>query len=224
MERINNLTKINLLAMLFVIIMNALILVSKDMDYISTIIYILPFILGGSILLIFRKYQQSINKHLMLLLGLIITLVGNPGNFSGAIFIIYSVHLNPGRNKTIVKLGLLVIAITCKSLLIEINTIQIVNLLFINGLCYAYYYVLFSEAKQPTVKEIEDQTDQIISYIMQGLTIKEIAVKTFMTVAAVNKRINRLRDKEGCKTNYQLIYKLSESGHKYKQIDIFKVM
>lgn len=223
MERLNSLTKINLLAILFVIIMNTLIVVSDKMDYINIIIYILPFIIVGLVLLLFREYQSKISKYLMLILGLIITLFGNPGNFSGAIFIIYSIHLDPGRNKTIIKLGLLIVAITCKTLIIDISTVQTVSLLFINGLCYAYYYILFTEKKVITINEIEDQTEQIIDYLIDGFEIKEIAVKTCLSPAAVSKRINRLRDKEGCRTTIQLIAKLSIDRHLSKKIDRFKV-
>lgn len=212
--------------MLFVIIMNILLIFIRGMNSSYIIFYIIPFILVSLILLIFRKRQTNINKYIMLILGLIITLAGNAGNFSGAIFIIYSIHLDPGRNKTIVKLGLIIVAITCKSLYMDIHTIQIVNLLFIHMLCYGYYYVLYTEKKVITIKEIEDQTEQIITYLRDGFEIKEIAVKTCLSPAAVSKRINRLRDREGCRTTYQLMDKLrlSEYRQNYKKIDRFEVV
>jgi DNA-binding CsgD family transcriptional regulator len=204
--------------------MNTLIVFTRGLSVGYFIFYILPFAVIMIILLVIRKAQSKINTHLMLFLGLIVTLVGNAGNFSGAIFIVYAIHLDPGRNKTIAKLGLLAIAITCKSLIMDIHTIQIVSLLFINMLCYGYYYVLFTEKKIITITEIEDQTEQIMQYVIDGKRNKEIAAMTFMSEAAVQKRIKRLMIKENCETLPQLVFKLYGNRQQGKKIDRFKVI
>jgi hypothetical protein len=202
--------------------MNTLLVFARNETPAYFLTYILPFAIIGIVLLVFRKNQKTINKHLMLILGLIITLVGNTGNFSGAIFIVYAIHLDPGRNKTIVKLGLLIIAITCKSLFMEIHTVQIVSLLFINMLCYGYYYALFTEKKVITITEIEDQTEQIIQYIRDGKTRPEIAELTCLTPAAISKRLHRFKSKNGFQTVEQMFLYMDKNGHMKKQIDRYK--
>lgn len=223
-ERLNNLSKINIYALLFIIVTNTLSIFIRGASYIYFLTNILPFSLSILALLIFRKHAFKINSFLMLLLGLALTLIGGSGNFSGAVFIIYSIHMDESRNKTIFKLALMTICVAIKTLFNDITTIQVINLLFVNYLAYGYYYILFTEKKVVTIHEIEDQTEQIIEYLQQGFTVKEISIKTFMSIAAVNKRINRLRDKEKCKTTYQLIYKLSQNGQKANKIDRFKVI
>jgi len=224
MERINNLSKINIGALLFVSLMNALSIFIRGADLVYILTFVLPYFVVAVIIYLCRKFQKHINIYWLVVLGIGIIFGGQAGNFSGAILFVYAIHLDPGKNKTIFKLSLMAVSIAVKTLLIEINPIQTINLLFAHFLCYAYYYVLFTERKIITIPEIEDQTEQIIDYLTEGYTIKEIAVKTCLTSAAVNKRISRLRDKENCKTTCQLIYKLSKSGQKHKQIDRFKIM
>ena len=91
-EPLNNLSKINIYALLFIIVTNILSIFIRGASYIYFIVNILPFSLSILILLIFRKHARGINSFLMLALGLVLTLVGGPGNFSGAVFIIYAIH------------------------------------------------------------------------------------------------------------------------------------
>lgn len=223
-ERISNLTKVNLSALGFITVMNTLSIFIDGFDWVYIATYVAPFILIIGALYLLRKWQSQITCYFLLIAGIIVILVGNNGNFSGAIFIIFSIHLDPGRNKTIFKLALMAITIAIKSLLIQITTIQLINLMFIHFLVYIYYYVLFTEKKTVTIYEIEDQTDQIIDYLMAGLTIKEIGIKTCLTPAAVTKRINRLRDSENCKTTYQLMAIMSQKRQTGKKIDKFKIV
>jgi len=218
-ERLNNITKINILSLGFMTVMNLLSIFIRGADLSYIFLYIVPFIIAIIILFSMRKYQKQINAWFLTLCGFIISLLGSEGNFSGAIFIVFAFHVDPGRNKTIIRIFLVTVCLALKTLIIPITSIQVINLLFIYYISFGYYYFLFTEKRVQTISEIEDQMEQIIGLLMQGFTIKEISVKTFMTIAAVNKRINRLRDKEGCKTNYQLIYKLSQKRHLHRKID-----
>lgn len=222
-DRISNLTKINISALLFVIVLNSLTIIYRQ-AYNLIPFYLVPFLIIILLLFIFRKHQKKINAVLMFLLGLIIAFVGNTGNFSGAVFIVFAFHLDPGRNKTIFRLALLTIALAAKGLLVEINAVQILTQVFIHYLCFGYYYVLFTEKKVVTILEIEDQTEQIIDYIREGKTRKEIASLTFLSPAAITKRLNRLRDKQGYKTVDQMLLCLSEKGQGSKKIDRFRVV
>lgn len=223
MERLNNLTKINISALLFVVVMNILTIIDGG-EYFLFLTHMLPFIMAIGVLLVFRKHQKKINAVLMFLLGAIFVLLNGKSNFSGAIFIVYAIHLDPGKNKTIFKLAVMTVCIAIKSLLIETNAAQLINLLFLHFLCYGYYYVLFTERKVITITEIEDQTEQIMKYIIDGKRNKEIAVLTFMSEAAIQKRIKRLMIKEGCNTLPQLVFKLYGNGQNTKKIDRLKII
>lgn len=223
-ERIGNLTKIHLLGLGYISLMNGLSIAIRGYSLMYIFTYILPFIITALVFLIFRKKEKLLTNIGFFALGLIMSFVGTGGNFSGVIFFLFSIYISPKRNETIIKLVLITVSIACKSLVIQITGIQIINLLAIHYMALGYGYILFSVKKTITVTEIEDQTEQIIDYMIDGLTIKEIAVKSFMTVAAVNKRVNRLRDREGCKTTYQLIAKLSQNRQNYKKIDRYKIV
>ena len=223
-EPINNLSKINIAALLFIIVTNTLSIFIRGASYIYFIVNILPFSLSILILLIFRKHALKINCFLMLTLGLVLTLIGGAGNFSGVVFIIFSIHMDQSRNKTIIKLALMTICIAIKTLITEITTIQLINLLFVNYLAYGYYYVLFTEKKTVTIYELEDQTEQIIQYIREGKERKEIADLTCLSVGAISKRLTRLKEKEGYKTVDQMLISMSDNGQNRKKIDKFKVI
>lgn len=223
-ERIGNLTKIHFLGLGYIAIMNSLSIAIRGYSISYILTYILPFIITAIIFFIFRKKEKILSDIGFFILGLIMSFIGTSGNFSGIIFILFSIYINPNRNETIIKLLLITVSVACKSLAIDVTGIQIINLLAIHYLCLGYSYVLFSDKKVITITEIEDQTEQIMNYYMSGDTIKEIAVKTCMTPAAVNKRIARLREKSNCRTVPELVAKLSILRQHDKKIDKFRVI
>lgn len=224
MVKIPNLNKLGLLGLLYIIIMNSLSIFIRGASINYILIYVIPFIFAAGIILIFPKFYKAISSSLLFLLGFVMSVFGGNGNFSGIMFIIFSIHIKPKRNITIIKLILIAVAVAIKSLLIETTSIQIMNLLFMHYFCLGLYYVLMTEKKIVTIHEIEDQTDQIMKYVIEGKRNKEIAALTFMNEAAVHKRIRRLMIKEGCETLPQLVYKMYGNGQQDKKIDKFKVI
>ena len=224
MVKIPNLNKLALVGLLYIAVMNTLsiFIIGASLGYLLS--YVLPFPIVAVIILALPKYYKGICSSLLFILGIVMSVSGGVGNFSGIMFIIFAIHLKPQRNRTIVRLILIAVAVGVKSLMIDVSHIQIMNLLFMHYYCLAMYYVLMTEKKVVTIREIEDQTEQIMKYVTEGKRNKEIAALTFMSEAAVHKRIKRLMIKEGCETLPQLVYKLYGNGQTNKKIDRFKVI
>lgn len=214
MERISNLSKLNLIILSFVITLNTFTFFDTSHGIEYLLIYVIPYIVCCVLILLFKK--QSFNTLLLTALACYVALTGDKGNFSGSIFLIFAIEIDKGRNKTIIKWMLLVIAIALKSLFHEITPIQTINLLVIHGVVYVYYLIVFSEKKNNPVL-VNDQEKQILDmHLKDSIEIKEIADRICLETGTVNKIIRRLIIKNKCKNKAQFFVLL---GQRYYKID-----
>lgn len=168
-------------------------------------------------LIIFGR-NDNFNSYMLFVLGIATTFLGSRGNFSGVVFLIFSFMINSTRNKSIVMISVLFIGLIIKNILTGSSIIQFANHILMHGAAIAVYFVIsYNPPKQIDIQD--DQLLQIINYRLKGISIKEIADKTCMTQTAVNKRLNRLSKKMGCKNPIQFGYKLSKIRQKNNKID-----
>ena len=133
------------------------------------------------------------------------------GNLTGLVFLIYSLYIFQSFKTNIIIIIVTTIAISSK-VFFGFTSMQLI-VLFIGYLyCILIYYLLI-HPKKPTVKaELEEETTEILQYLIAGLKPKQIADKLNMTTDAVNKQIQRTRDKMEVGNNEQMIYMLSKNG------------
>lgn len=60
--------------------------------------------------------------------------------------------------------------------------------------------------------QIDERDRQIIQCLIEGLTIKEIPAKVYMSLRVVNRRLQKLKELTGSQTKAQLIHHLHSSG------------
>lgn len=213
MESLNNISKVNILLILFIVIQNTIISIVDDIFY---IVYLFPFIISIILLFVIRKKPEILNSYILFFFAVIQSFLGERGNFGGVIFLIFSIKLYGSRNQNIIRIGIIIIIIGLKSVFLNMSVLAVINLIFLYSGSLVLYHILFYDKKKFNI-EIDDQTEQIIFWLVRGYEIKEIAEKIYMSSAAVSKRIQRLKEKCGCKTVYELIYLLSLSGQHYKK-------
>lgn len=174
----------------------------------------MPLIISAVLLLVIRKKQNKVISGVYIFLGFINTLAGSNSNLTGAIFYSKSFYLS-GFQRTwgnLIKALIMVTSIACRNFIYELEIFTYLNLIvmycFFIGLEYFCHY-----RKKYDFKIKDDQTKQIIDYMLKGLTRKEIAAKVFMKIDTVNTRIRRLSEKMGCNTPEHLTRVLIENGH-----------
>lgn len=161
------------------------------------------------------KSKYKWNALLYALMGLAVTYTGYEGNFSGAIFILFSIYIfNTNKSNLILSISTLLI-ITSKFALKSFTIGETVNMFIIYSLVFIIYFILI-HPKNPSMiynPKIDEENSQIIELIAAGKTNKEIADKVYLTQNAVTKRLKTMRDNFQVKSNCELIYILTKKGY-----------
>ena len=213
MERISNLSKIFVIITSLVIIFNCITFFVNSEDFLYLLKYVIPFICLLFLLIFYRKV--FLNEWLLFLCALGVAMMGQQGNFSGATFMIFSFMIYSSRNRNIIKLSIFLLALVVKSLIININISQFVNLLLLNSAVIVVYFVIPKKTMEKPI-DIDDQVLQIINYKLRGLTYKEISELVFIKVPAIHKQIDRERKKLNCRSRQDLFDLVRQN---YKKLD-----
>ena len=137
---------------------------------------------------------------------------GDRGNLTGATFLFFAIYSWGNDRFTYVTLILSLFTMVSTFVYKGYTIPQSVN--YIAGYSYfiAIYFIMMHPKKPRITAELEEETIEILQYLIAGLKPKEIAVKMGMETDAVNKQIQRTRGKMEVGNNEQMIYLLSKNG------------
>ena len=99
-----------------------------------------PFVVGSVMLLIFKGYK--INAVFYALAGVIIALTGSMGNFSGAIYLVFSIYIFNSTLTSCVLIRGYTVAISARYLLMGYTIPDVANMFAAYAFTVAIYFVL----------------------------------------------------------------------------------
>lgn len=179
------------------------------------IINVIPlFVLIPFILFLVNNYK--FNAFLFAALGIVTTIMGYEGNFSGVVFIIFSVYIFNNLKTNALLLILTVLAIGAKSVIHQMTFSQSINIYIVYIYIIVLYFIMIHPVNPKVYKQhymIDDNLKIILQMLINGRSTKEIAEKLFISPGAVNKRIIRFRKEMDCNNNEEMIYILGKKGY-----------
>jgi DNA-binding CsgD family transcriptional regulator len=177
------------------------------------IAYVLPFIAFALIQVFLNtKINRKVNAIIFLLCSIFSVAFGDRGNLTGATFLFFAIYSWGNDRFTYVTLILSLFTMVSTFVYKGYTIPQSVN--YIAGYTYfmAIYFIMIHPKKPTITAPLEEETIEILQHLVAGLKPKQIADKMNMTTEAVNKQIQRARDKMEVGNNEQMVFLLSQNG------------
>lgn len=203
----------------FVLIGNTITAITEGGPLLSIIIHTAPFALVAIGGLLVRIPKKSTIANIFMVLAWAGAYLGEEGNLTPAIFIIFALYIHISDTRLIVTLAGVLIVTVAKFAFAEYTVAQFFayNSGYIFALGFYWYYIhprgsgMF--ALDPhNAGSVDDVTLKVLHLMAEGKRVKEIADRVFLSREAVTKRLSRLRDEMGMSTNEQLIAYLVHIG------------
>lgn len=200
---------INITVFLIVGIINLINCITMQRPLWRYFVYVLPFLSFSVLQAVLNfKVNMKVNAIIFLILSIMSVAFGDRGNLTGATFLFFSIYSWGDKRYTYVTLILSLFTMVITFVIKEYTIPQSIN--YIAGYSYfiAIYYVLIHPKKPKINNGFDEITNEIIEFLMMGFSNKVISERLYLSVDAVNKRLQRAREKIDVKTNEQMIYKL----------------
>lgn len=219
MESVKLLRYINITAMVAVAFFNLLDCIDQKVGAWEYFAFCAPFVVGAVLLMIFRGYK--VNAVFYALAGIVIALTGSMGNFSGAIYLVFSIYI---FNSTITSCLLIIgysVAIAARYLLKGHTIPDVANMFAAYAFTIGIYFVLIHPKPQakPVIARVDDITIDIVRYLRDGKRPKEIAPLVYMEPGAVYQRLSRTRKQFGCGSDPELCKIFDDAGYFGVKVD-----
>ena len=140
------------------------------------------------------------------------TILGNePGNYSGSAFLIFAIFIFNSNKANIIISILATFAIAAKNIFMNYTISDTLNLFIVYIAIFIIYYILIHPKKKiqsgPEIicTELEQEDIQILQYLYEGFSIKEISDRIYITPGAINKRMSRAKETMNAKTRDHLL-------------------
>ena len=205
---------INFIALVFVCAFNLLKAIQQNREVFIYFTYIAPFlILIGLNYLCKKRNWYKWNALLYAALGMGTIFGNDPGNYSGVVFIVFSLYIFNTTRTNIILLLVTGISIVAKNVFFVLSITDTVNTFIVYGYSILIYYILIHPKKPNIYTGLDEITREIIEYKMAGWSTKAVADKVCLSTDAVQKRISRACDKYDAGNLAQLVYKLMKKGY-----------
>ena len=204
---------INIFVLSLISILNIYTGIIEKMDFIYYVYYVLPFIISLIIYSFFRNY--IIDALLFIIASSLSIFISSWGSLTSPIFLCFAFYCLDDKKIIVITCFCTLITIISKMIMDENGTI-IRTIMYIIGYSYIIliYYILIHPKKSYNILIDEDKINlEIISFLIQGNRIKEIANKVYLSENAITKRIEKMRVKYNCRNNEQLVYSFTEKGY-----------
>lgn len=207
---------LNIVALVLVGAFNLIDCISERSPFLDYILYVLVFyLIAGFIIYAAKKNKYKWNALLFAILG-IGTLLGNePDNYSGAVFIMFSLYIFNSKKTNLILMAVMIITIVGKNIFFDLDITNTVNLFLVYAYVFLVYYILIHPKKPIIISgpNLDYENTKIVEYLVAGYTNKEIAYRVALTENAVTKRLLAIRSNFGARTNSQLSFILSKKGY-----------
>lgn len=209
-ERIKIIRFINTLAMLSVASFNALDCYVNSRGANRYFLYVAPFFILSLVILLWKNYK--VNAVLYAAAGIIIALTGGNGNFSGAIFLIFSIYIFNTFKTMSILLILTALSIVSRCVFLDYTIPDTINLFIAYAFSFGIYFILIHPKPEPPVSLIDDDAIEILEHIKRGKKSKEIADILNLTYDQVRYKMKKAKEIYGCSTEMELYGKLKNLG------------
>lgn len=210
MERVKLLRFINVAALFLVASFNALDCYVNNRGVTRYLLFVIPFFIIALLVLFWKNYK--LNAVLYALCGIIIAYTGNTGNFSGAIFLIFSIYIFNTQLTNIILLSACALSITSRYLFMDYTIPDTMNQFVSYAFTFGIYFILIHPKSDPAISLIDDDALEILQYIKQGKKSKEIADILNLTYDQVRYKMKKAKEAYGCNTEMGLYGKLKNLG------------
>ena len=219
MERIKLLRYINVATLISVAAFNTLDCISHDRAVVWYFAFVVPFILMALIMFVVKNYK--INAVFYAICGLVIAATGSMGNFSGAIFLIFSIYIFNTTLTNYILTSSCATVIVARYLFAGYSIPDTVNMLAAHAFTFGVYFVLIhpKPPAKPVIARVDDTTIDIVRYLKDGLRPKEIAPLVCLAPGTVSQRLSRARKRFGCGNNTELCEIFDDTGYFGKKLD-----
>ncbi len=200
---------INITVFLIVGIINLINCITLKYPLWRYLVYVLPFISFAILQAILNfRVNLKINAIIFLILSVLSVAFGDRGNLTGATFLFFAIYSWGNIRFTYVTLILSLFTMVSTFVYKDYTIPQSVN--YIAGYSYfiAIYFIMIHPKRPKLNNGFDEITNQIIEFLMAGYSNREISKRLYLSIDAVNKRLQRAREKIDVKTNEQMIYKL----------------
>ena len=204
MERIKQLRYINIAAMTLVAGFNLVDGIHHHTEVVRLLLFTVPFVAVAVALFFIKTYK--INAVVYAISGLLVAATGGTGNFSGAIFLIFSFYIFNTAVTNWILLFLCAGVLTVKYLFAGYTIPDMLNQIVAYAFTFGIYFVLMHPRGK--VAGLDEDEEEIIQCMSEGMRVKEIADQMNLTANAIYKRQRKLREKYKCGSNAELIGKL----------------
>lgn len=212
MESVRALRYVNIAALVLVAAHNAFDCIQQKVGAGEFVVFTVPFLLVAAFLCVFKHYK--INALLYGIMGIVAAMTGSTGNFSGAIFLMFSIYIFRTPLSIALLLGACSIATTARYLFMDYTIPDTLNQFVVYGLVLAIYFILMHPKPEPrqVVAMVDDTDIEIVNYLQDGMQAKEISAEIGLSPSAIYKRIERARARYFCDSNIELAQKFARLG------------
>ena len=178
-----------------------------------------PFVAGAVILAVVKSYK--INAIFYALAGIVIALTSGMGNFSGAIYLVFSIYIfNSIKTSCVLIIGYSV-AIAARYLFNDYTISDVANMFAAYAFTVAIYFVLIhpKPPQKSVIARVDDTTIAIVRYVSEGKKPKEIGSLVFMEPGTVSQRLSRARKQFGCGNDTELCMLFDRRGYFSQDVD-----
>lgn len=192
--------------------LNIIDMISQESNLFEYFKFALPFAIAMGVIYFIKNYK--VNAIVYALFGILTTLTGSTGNFSGAIFICFSIYIFNTKKTNIILILLMVLSTAANYTMKGFTIADSLNNFAAYMFTIIIYFILIHPKKPSMIyhPKLDEENIEILEHLAGGLTNKEIADHVFLSQNAVTKRLKTMRDNFNVKSNCQLIYDLSLKG------------
>ena len=176
--------------------------------------YVFPFLIFALVQIFLNsKINMKVNAIIFLACSILSVAFGDRGNLTGATFLFFSIYSWGNDRYTYVTLILSLFVMVSTFVYKGYTIPQSVN--YIAGYSYfiAIYFIMIHPKKPKMHNGFDEITNEIIEYLMAGYDNKSISDRINLSVDAINKRIQRAREKLEVNNNEQMVYKIIKKGY-----------
>jgi hypothetical protein len=198
--------------MIVIAVFNLLDCIQQKTGAADYLLFVAPFLLCSVALYFVKGYK--VNAALYAIAGIVIILTGSKGNLSGATLVIFSIYIFNTFTSNMILLGLCMAAIAFRYIFMDWTASDALAIFVGHAFIFSIYFLLI-HPKQPqksVISRVDDVTIGIVQYLHDGMRIKDIAEKVYLSTDAVYHRLRRARQRYGCDSNIKLCAEFDRLG------------
>jgi DNA-binding CsgD family transcriptional regulator len=140
-------------------------------------------------------------------------LLGEHDSLTGAIFVCFAIYVFDNNRIRSISILLVALATLLKAVFASFSIPQTMHFIAGNAFIITIFWLLIMKPSKPVVTNPDDyETAEIVKYMIDGLSYKEISERLICSESAISKKLERARKKAGVKSNIHLAIILSRSG------------